>query len=159
MSAGICIICGGQTGVDMAAADAAIMNGLNYAGYVPKGRINECGTIPPGYIHFCESFSNIYSERTYRNVLKSNALLIIINKTYDKGTRLTHFYANLYSKPVFVIDVNNFVVSVKNSVFQQLKTFVSQHKRINIAGPRESNAPGIYKKAFLILDMLFKKIG
>jgi len=158
MSAKICIICGGQTGVDMAAADAAIMNGTDYAGYVPKGRMNESGIIPSGYNDFCESFSNIYSERTYRNVLKSNALLIIINKSFDKGTRLTHFYGNLYSKPIFMIDVNNFDVSVKNSVFQQLKTFVSQHKKINIAGPRESNAPGIYKKTFLILDLLFKEM-
>ncbi len=158
MSTGICIICGGQSGVDMAAADAAIMNGIDYTGYVPKGRMNENGAIPSEYNGFCESFSNIYSERTYRNVLKSNALLIIINKSLDKGTRLTHFYANLYSKPVFVIDVNNFEVSVNNPVFQQLKIFVSEHKKINIAGSRESNAPGIYKKAFLVLDLLFKKM-
>lgn len=158
MNMGICIICGGQTGVDMAAADAAIMNGTDYAGYVPKGRMNESGVIPSGYNGFCESFSNIYSERTYRNVLKSSALLIIINKSFDKGTRLSHFYANLYSKPVFVINVNNFEVNVKNSVFQMLKTFVSEHKKINIAGPRESNAPGIYKKTFLVLDLLFKEM-
>ncbi len=39
----------GQTGVDIAAADAAIKRGIEYGSWCPKGRINEAGKIDEKY--------------------------------------------------------------------------------------------------------------
>ncbi|MBF0203726.1 MAG: hypothetical protein HQK67_05280, partial [Desulfamplus sp.] len=40
------IISGGQTGADIAGVDAAIECGLNYGGWLPKGRKCETGIVP-----------------------------------------------------------------------------------------------------------------
>jgi hypothetical protein len=43
------IVSGAQTGADRAALDVAIRLGYNFGGWVPKGRLDENGTIPDSY--------------------------------------------------------------------------------------------------------------
>ena len=46
----LCIISGGQTGVDQGALEAAMRLGLATGGWCPPGRCCESGIIPPGSI-------------------------------------------------------------------------------------------------------------
>lgn len=43
------IISGGQTGADRAGIDAAIESGIDYGGWLPKGRKAEDGVVPETY--------------------------------------------------------------------------------------------------------------
>ena len=43
------IVSGGQTGADRAGLDAAIECGVEYGGWLPKGRTAEDGILPAGY--------------------------------------------------------------------------------------------------------------
>jgi len=70
------IISGGQTGADRAALDVAIKLGIPHAGWVPKGRIAENGTIPNRY-HLREMPTDSYEARTEQNVIDSDGTLII----------------------------------------------------------------------------------
>ncbi len=45
------IISGGQTGADQAGLDVAIELGIPHAGWIPKGRKTEKGTLPAKYKH------------------------------------------------------------------------------------------------------------
>ena len=71
------IISGGQTGVDRAAFDAAIANGVEIGGFVPRGRWAEDGTIPEKYKGLVETESEDPAERTRLNVINSDATILL----------------------------------------------------------------------------------
>ena len=69
------IISGGQTGVDRAALDTAMEQGIPHGGYCPKGRRAEDGVIPIKY-DLIEHNSIKYADRTLENVLLSDGTMI-----------------------------------------------------------------------------------
>lgn len=147
------IVSGGQTGVDQAAIDAAIAKLLPYGGWCPKGRIAENGLIPAHYV-LKETKTNDYRERTRLNVIDSDATLIIVpddSFTISEGTRLTMDKAEELKKPLFVVSLSEL------PTFDTITAWLQQHDItvLNIAGPRESNTPGIYLTAFDFLKKLY----
>jgi hypothetical protein len=141
---------GGQTGVDRAALDFALCNGISCTGWCPYMRMAEDGIINLRY-PLRQCYSTNADVRTELNVVDCDATLIIVYDDMDHGTQLTFELAHLYRKPVFV-----WIISRNNApeVFHKwLQRNNIQH--INIAGPRESNAPGIYNHTLELLEKLF----
>jgi predicted Rossmann fold nucleotide-binding protein DprA/Smf involved in DNA uptake len=146
----ISIVSGGQSGVDRAALDFALQNNISCGGWCPKGRLAEDGIIPEFY-PLKESGSSDPSKRTRLNVDHSDGTLIIYQEKMDEGTRLTHDYARQKAKPLLIHIANK-----KPDTAAFNKWLESNHITIlNIAGPRESNSPGIYNKAGEVLYDLF----
>ncbi len=142
------IVSGGQTGVDRAALDAALVCGLAVGGWCPAGRRAEDGRIPSHY-PLEETPSPEYEERTAWNVRDSDATLILCRGEPVGGTLLTLEEAARQGKPVMVIDPRQFRA---NDVIDWLR----EHDitRLNVAGARESEEPGVYgdvRKALLSL--------
>ena len=79
------IISGGQTGVDRAALDAAIMLNITIGGFCPKGRRAEDGIIPDKY-NLYETKNIKYSERTKQNIQHSQGTLILYWDTITNGS-------------------------------------------------------------------------
>jgi predicted Rossmann fold nucleotide-binding protein DprA/Smf involved in DNA uptake len=135
------IISGGQTGVDRAALDFAIDHGAEHGGWCPLGRLAEDGRIDSRY-HLRETDSAEYDVRTRQNVIDSEATLIFVRERGLKGgTALTHDAAVELDRPVLVVYEDDGVGrSARRGV-----AFVNQHavKILNVAGPRESEAPGL----------------
>src|ERR1017187_1118097 len=97
------ITSGGQTGVDRAALDFAIRHGYEHGGWCPHDRRAEDGVIPPIY-RLRETDSVDYDERTERNVVDSDATLIVARgKKLFGGTALTKDLAGRYGHPVLVV--------------------------------------------------------
>src|ERR1035441_7394678 len=97
------IVSGGQTGVDRAALDFAIRHGYEHGGWCPRGRRAEDGIIPPIY-RLRETDSAHYDERTEKNVVDSDATLIVARKKELFGeTALTKDLAGRYGRPVLVV--------------------------------------------------------
>lgn len=69
------ITSGGQTGVDRAALDWAMANGLAHGRWCPKGRCAEDGAIDHRY-QLTEVPQGSYRQRTRRNTLDSDGTLI-----------------------------------------------------------------------------------
>ena len=135
------IISGGQTGVDRAALDFAIRRGLEHGGWCPRGRLAEDGIIPPIY-QLRETNSPEYEERTERNVLDSDATLIIArNRELSGGTAFTKFCVEKHGRPLLVVCERDGVKKCAAA----LAKFLQAHKvrTLNVAGPRESQASGI----------------
>ncbi|MEM1270754.1 MAG: putative molybdenum carrier protein [Bacteroidota bacterium] len=148
-----CIISGGQTGADRAALDAALSLGLEVAGWVPAGRWAEDGPIPMRYPSLYETVSADPAERTRLNVRDSDATLICSHGALVGGSLLTLKYACTLSRPVLHLDFSQLS---KAEAVQQGRAWLHnvQPKRLNVAGPRASEAPRIYDAVFGLLSRL-----
>ena len=94
------IVSGGQTGVDRAALDFAMQYGFEHGGWCPRGRLVEDGVIPPMY-HLRETDSVEYDERTEKNVLDSDATLIVARaRELSSGTAFTKTCVEQQGRPL-----------------------------------------------------------
>ncbi len=151
------IISGGQTGVDRAALEVAIKHNLPHGGWCPPGREAEDGPIPDQFnlTEAPKERSDIAPDiprslRTEMNVRYSDGTFILTpQKTFDDpGTNWTLRIAALSRKPILVLHPED-----KDSTFKAL-AWIKLHKIeiLNVAGPAESNLPGIHKIAYSFLD-------
>jgi hypothetical protein len=145
------LISGGQTGVDRAALDAALELGLPTGGWCPKGRRAEDGSIPRHY-PLQETSSSGYPTRTEKNILGSDGTLILTWGRPRGGTALTIKLARVHQKPFLIIDLS--AVKDFHAVWEWGKTY--QVKILNVAGPREGEAPGIHNKAVSFLKKILR---
>ncbi len=144
------IISGGQTGVDRAALDFAIQHGLDHGGWCPRGRIAEDGVISPMY-KLRETGSAEYDERTEKNVLDSDATLIVARaRKLSGGTAFTKTCARQHGRPLLVVCERGGLLQGAAA----LSNFLKQNKAqaLNVAGPRESQAPDIGKFVSALLE-------
>ena len=148
------LVSGGQTGVDRAALDVALELGIPCGGWCPLGRKAEDGPIPPRY-PLRETATDTYAERTELNVRDSDATLIILHGSPAGGTRLTIEQAILQKKPHLVV---NLAQEVDPAIVH--KWLDNQAVRVlNVAGPRESEAPGIHGRTRSLLRQVFALPG
>jgi hypothetical protein len=151
------IISGGQTGVDRAALDAAIEFAILHGGWCPKGRLAELGQTIPEKYQLDETDSSDFSIRTKLNIRESDGTLIIVPTTPIKvtdGTLLTIQEVKEINKPYLIIDL---------SCEYNIETLLDWIKEntvnvLNIAGPRESQAPGIYAASLVFLKKSFQHL-
>ena len=145
------LISGGQTGVDRAALDVGLALGLPVGGWCPQGRRAEDGRIPDRY-PLVETPERNYEARTRRNVEDSDGTLIINLGPLDGGTALTVAHARQIGKPYLVVALED---GIDPTVFRDWLT--ANHIRVlNVAGPRESQRPGVYTAAYRCLETLLQ---
>lgn len=151
----VALVTGGQTGVDRAALDAALALGVPVTGWCPRGRWAEDGPLAPHY-PLRETPSPDYAERTRWNVRDSDATLLLTHGAPAGGTALTLAEAHRLQKPALVIDLQD---GAKEKA--AIQTWITAHRIriLNVAGPRESEAPGIYAAARTLLERLFDPNG
>ena len=140
------IVSGGQTGVDRAALDAAFELGIPCGGWCPKGRHAEDGRIAARYT-LQETPSADYSVRTEWNVRDSNGTLALVEGAPSGGTAFTIELAREYRRPLLVIDLRDRPDPARVGAWLAAEAIVV----LNVAGPRESNAPGIHDRALQFL--------
>ncbi len=144
------IISGGQTGVDRAALDAAMNVGIESGGWCPSGRLAEDGRIPERY-RVTELDTGQYEDRTERNVVDSDATLILCRGVLSGGTLYTKEMACKHHRPFLIINPVAFESSERASSWLS----AIKPKMLNVAGPRESKDAGIQQCAELWLTRLF----
>ena len=140
--------------MDRAALDVAIALAIPCGGWCPKGRKAEDGTIDRRY-PLRETPSKNYAQRTEWNVRDADATLILYQQQLEGGTLLTREYAAKKGKPCFVADLAH------DDVVTAITVWITGERIhvLNIAGPRESQRPGIYEKAYVTLDGVFTLLG
>ncbi len=149
------IISGAQTGVDRAALDVALELGMPHGGWVPKGRKAEDGIIPEKY-KMMEMPTERYAGRTERNILDSDGTLIISRGALTDGSDLTRQLAIKHERPWLHTDLERIGVTAA------VKTIRSWLERtgisvLNVAGPRASKDPGIYRLTRDIIKRVIKE--
>ena len=137
------VVAGGQAGADRASLDVAIELGIPYEGWCPSGGWAEDLPDPPGlldaYPNLRETPTVDPAERTQFNVRDSDATLIVrLPGSTSPGTDLTVETAARLGRPVLMTegDVNEVSVWIGG-----LEPGIT----LNVAGPRESEQPGVYE--------------
>lgn len=150
MTAALTIVSGGQTGADRAALDFAIARDIPHGGWCPLGRRAEDGVLDPRY-QLRETESKNCRQRTRRNVADGDATLILNLGELADGSLATRQFAERANKPVCVValDADDLAAEVA-----RVDEWLAAHSIavLNVAGPRESKRPGVYRKALAFLQ-------
>jgi hypothetical protein len=149
------IVSGGQTGVDRAALDAALALGIACGGWCPKGRRAEDGRIPDRYT-LDETATDAYEERTERNVRFADATVVFTYGEPAGGSALTLEFARAHGKPSLHLDLGK---TTPEQAGARLRAWIAKEgvSILNVAGSRESNAPGIQKLVWRIVKAAFRE--
>jgi hypothetical protein len=144
------VVSGGQSGADRAALDAALTLGLTYGGWCPAGGRAEDLPDPPGllgrYPLLDETPPGSEATRTRWNVRDSDAtLVLLLGDESSGGTRLTIEHATSLGRPCLVAEADD-----ADRVSGWLGSF-EEPIVLNVAGPRESEAPVLYAAAYRTL--------
>ena len=141
------IVSGGQTGVDRAALDAALALHFPCGGWCPKGRRAEDGVIPARY-PLQETSSSAYAPRTALNVADSDGTLILTMGPLRGGTALTAEITRKKGRTCRVVHLEN------GPLVMETLNWLHEHDIavLNVAGPRESQRPGIYGEALRFMQ-------
>ncbi|UCE85389.1 MAG: putative molybdenum carrier protein [Deltaproteobacteria bacterium] len=146
-----CIVSGGQTGVDRAALDVALELGVRCAGFCPRGRWAEDGPIDARY-PLRETASAEPAERTRRNAQDTDATLVLCRGAPAGGTAVAIEAAEAAGHPVLILDLGRAPEADAAGAWLRTRGV----RTLNVAGPRESEAPGIYHEARAFLRSLLE---
>ncbi len=147
------IVSGGQTGSDRAALDFAIERGIEHGGWCPPGRPAEDGPIPERY-RLRELPAGGYLQRTKQNVIDSDVTLILNLGKLEGGTLATLRFAQQLGKPHLLVSLDQ---GAQEEALHQVRAWLREQslETLNVAGPRESKRPGIYRLTYELLEGVF----
>jgi hypothetical protein len=149
------IVSGGQTGADQAGWRAARAYGLPTAGAMPRGFLTEDGPRPE-FAHLYRAVelpSTSYPARTKFNVLDADATLWFGDR-HSSGGVATLDACRLRGRPFLIVDPGATTPS-------QVRDWLAAHdvRTLNVAGSRESKAPGIGERVEAFLGQVFRRLG
>jgi Circularly permutated YpsA SLOG family len=148
------IVSGGQTGVDRAALDVALKQGIECGGWCPARRLDEFGRIPDHY-PVQELAAGGFTERTMQNVKDSEGTVIIYASKLTGGTEQTVRFSVELKRPHQLIDASR--ISAEDGA-KFIADFVRKNNIsvLNVAGPRQSEWAEGYDYTVRALDAFLK---
>jgi hypothetical protein len=144
------LISGGQTGADRGGLEAARMLDIPTGGWAPSGYWTEDGP-DPSLAAFGLREGGSLAERTRRNAAEADATVVFACRP-SPGSDLTVRCCARLGRPYAII--NPFAPDAAD----RLRAFLRQHRprTLNVAGHRESRAPGIGRA---VRDLLIQVLG
>ena len=140
--------------MDRAALDAALAFGLPVGGWCPRGRLAEDGPIDPRY-PLRETPSASYPQRTEWNVRDSDGTLVLTGGRPRGGTALTFALARRLGRPCLVLDLD------ADPDPDEIRRWAEAEEiaTLNVAGPRESQHPGIHEATRAFLETALRSLA
>jgi hypothetical protein len=129
---------------------------VGHGGFCPKGRLAEDGTIPERY-ELEETASAEYAERTQKNVQAADATVVFTYGPPTGGSAFTVACAESLSRPVLTVDLNAFSASDACLLLDEFVRRV-RPRTLNVAGSRESGAPGIANRVRQIVRCVLSAV-
>lgn len=154
------IVSGGQSGVDRAALDFAIAHGVPYGGWCPKDGWAEDMIEPPGLLaHYPDLRATPDSDprqRTRWNVRAADATLVFLPRdgsASSPGTVFAIACARELARPFLIAHLwdEEGPARIREWLDSRADAFA-----LNIAGPRETQAPGIYAAVRAALETAWR---
>ena len=154
------IVTGGQTGADRAALDMALKKGMVVGGWCPAGRLAEDGVIASVY-PLIETPSSVHAQRTAWNVRDSDGTLVLCFEEAKGGTHLTIVEAKKRRKPLYIMrlpsESGGEEVLEEEVLEEEVLEWVTDQQIdcLNLAGPSESESPGVYQAVLYFLERIW----
>jgi hypothetical protein len=165
------IVSGGQTGVDRAALDAALVAGFPCGGWCPAGRLVEDGEIPERYpltplpeddaaatgVQTARKVAEGYRARTLKNIQDSDGTVILFNGTLSGGTLLTRNLCVREKKPLIALDAKQ-LTALRTA--DAIVRFLEEQAIgvLNVAGPRASGWPQGYAFSLRVIGEVISRV-
>jgi hypothetical protein len=147
------IISGGQSGADMGGLKAARACGIPTGGVAPKDYYMENGANTDlRDVYHLEDIGMSIRERTIENVHRAHATLIFADRPSSPGTKLTLNTCRRFGKAGYLNPDAEHICKLLDKMGMEYPELV-----VNIAGNRESVAPGIEERTERVLTEAFKK--
>lgn len=151
------IISGGQSGADQGGLAAGIIIGIPTGGWAPHGWRTERGSRPALASFGLKEYSTPgYPARTEANVIEGDATVVFYRGELERGSQLTVKLAAKYGKPCCPVPLDLF--DDREAAYKVVRPWLlnlSDQGRtrltLNVAGNRESVAPGIFVRVRSIL--------
>ena len=138
------IISGGQTGADQGGLAAGVKLDIPTGGWAPHGWRTDRGEAPwlEG-LGLKEHDSPAYPPRTRCNIRDSDGTLVVTRR-WSPGSRLTSNVAHRLRKPCLKLSMTE-VTAGGDEVVERFQAWIKENQIqvLNVAGNRESVAPGI----------------
>ena len=125
---------------------------------MPRGRLAEDGQVPTRYGQLRQAESPEYAARTRLNVQDTDATLVLRMGPATGGTLETLDAARGLGRPTLDIDLEfTETAAAATNVVQGLEGLfaIRSSLRLNVAGPRASQAPTSYARAKAVLELVF----
>jgi hypothetical protein len=158
---------GGQSGVDRAALDFAVARGIAYGGWCPAGGLAEDLPTAPGLLERYPGLTPTPSadarQRTAWNVRDADATVVVTPNASAEGppgTELTLLCARLlFPRPLHVVDLSASDAEAALAAWLEgaLQDAGERGVDVNVAGPRESELPGAYRRTLRLLDRAWSR--
>ena len=159
------IISGGQTGADRGGLDAAIDSAVPHGGWCPKGRISEEGVIPAHY-NLVETKSTAYPTRTEANIVDAHCTVVFTFGKPTGGSKKTVALAEKHQRSCLCLDLS---ILTDEAAAREILEWLSPggltmpglvvpppNPVVNVAGSRESKAPGIHQRVRDVMRIVLK---
>lgn len=150
------VISGGQTGSDRGGLLAAMKLGYRTGGWVPKGRRAEDGVVPPEFT-VTEAESDGWTERTQLNIECADATIVFTYEdTATGGSALTLKLMRESKQAGYHMPLERGANAALNrKAATELRCWLARVRpsTLNVAGSRESKAPGLQAHVEAVLLM------
>lgn len=125
--------------------------------FLAQGRETELGRLPECY-QLIETNSASYLLRTERNVVESDATVLFTRGPLASGSKRTAGFARFHRRPLLHLILSGVADEL---AVARVVAFVRAHgiTRLNVAGSRESKAPGIHADVSRVLTMALDRLG
>jgi hypothetical protein len=156
------VISGAQIGADMAGLLGAKAVGIETGGHCPKGFKTERGSKPElAKLGVKETKTSGYPERTELNVINSDATLLATMIHDSAGSKLTQALCDKHKKPVIGVGFFTGNPPDVDTTAHRLADYLHEQKIevLNVAGNRESKAPGLQTWLCQVLIKAFTLLG
>lgn len=156
----ITVISGGQTGADMGGLIGAASLGLPTGGTAAAGYITEAGSKKEELQKYGlkegergNTTAETYDKRTIENIRNSDGTAIF-GDVNSPGSRFTAKVAQSTGKPILHVTLQT-TLNQPQQAAEQLRNFVESNniQVLNVAGNRESFAPGLQVAVAQIVEM------
>jgi len=147
------IISGGQIGAEQAALDVATKLDIPHGGWIQKGRRAQRLKLPEKY-QLDEMPTASFKKRIEKNVIGSDGTLIISHGELTGASDYSQKMTDKHNCPSLHIDLNKipaFIAALKMNAW----VVENNIEILNVAGPKTSEDPNIYKATMDILESAY----
>ena len=146
------IISGGQSGVEIAALDAAVEMDIPHAGWAYKRKRTEDGILPEHYNLKTIDVPSLH-DRLEKNITDSDGTVILTHGQLIIGSKIIKNLANQHEKPCLYVDLSNCSI---NHVVSSIRKWVTKNEieAIYFTGSKPVGKSDIYEETIRIIKGL-----
>jgi len=143
------IISGGQSGVEIAALDAAIELDIPHEGWAYKRKRTEDGVLPEQYNLKTIDMSS-YHERLEKNIIDSDGTVILTHGQLIIGSKIIKDLANQHNKPCLYVDLTDCSI---NHAVSSIRKWIANNEieAIYFTGSKSIGESGIYEETIRVI--------